>query len=41
METITKKKNRKFRIEDDWFSFYVGVILGLLVLFGIIKYIPW
>ncbi len=36
-----EKKPVKFRIEDDWFSFFVGVILGLLVLFGIIKYIPW
>jgi len=38
-----KKENKpvRFRIDDDWFSFYIGVILGLLVLFGVIKYIPW
>jgi hypothetical protein len=36
-----KKKTVRFRIEDDWFSFYVGIILGLLVLFGIVKRVPW
>jgi len=36
-----EKKTVRFRIEDDWFSFIVGVILGLLVLFSVIKYIPW
>jgi len=36
-----EKKKNSFTIDDDWFSFYIGVILGLLVLFGIIKYIPW
>lgn len=35
------KKRTRFRIEDDWLSFYIGVILGLLVLLGIIKKVPW
>jgi len=36
-----EKKSVRFKIDDDWFSFFVGIILGLLVLFGVIKYIPW
>lgn len=40
IEAMSKKRTR-FRIEDDWLSFYIGVILGLLVLLGIIKKVPW
>ena len=36
-----EKKPLKFRMEDDWFSFYVGIILGLLVLFGVVEHVPW
>jgi len=36
-----EQEPKKFRIEEDWFSFYVGIILGLLVIAGIIKHIPW
>jgi len=36
-----KNKNIKLRMEEDWFSFYLGIILGLLVLFGVIKSVPW
>ena len=36
-----EKRYTKIRIEEDWFSFYVGIILGLLVMFGVIKHVPW
>ena len=36
-----KQKKARFTIEEDWLSFYIGIILGLLVMFGVIKYIPW
>jgi hypothetical protein len=34
-------KSTKLRIEEDWFSFYLGIILGLLVLLGVVRHIPW
>jgi len=38
----SKPKGREpFRMEEDWFSFVVGLILALLVLFGLIKSVPW
>ena len=36
-----KRRPTKLRIEEDWFSFYLGVGLGLLVLLGVIRHIPW
>jgi hypothetical protein len=44
-ESYDEKSNDKgkapFRIEEDWFSFVVGIILALMVLFGLIKHVPW
>ncbi|MDL1962642.1 MAG: hypothetical protein LWX01_13315 [Deltaproteobacteria bacterium] len=44
-ESRDEKSNAKgktsFRIEEDWFSFVVGIILALMVLFGLIKHVPW
>jgi hypothetical protein len=40
-ERSDAKRKASFRIEEDWFSFVVGLILALLVFFGVIKNVPW
>jgi hypothetical protein len=40
-EKSDAKGKASFRIEEDWFSFVAGLILAFLVLFGLIKNIPW
>ena len=39
-QELNPKRKEPFRMEEDWFSFVVGLILALMVLFGLIKHVP-